>query len=97
MKLFTLVRVLPQASGSDSPFPVLQMFEVLSFTVPTGCNDAPFCPPSQNLHSQLAEYRVTPASGDPYKYIRSGNYAKILCRIGGVEGEIDCGKKKAKK
>ena len=36
---------------------------------------------------QTAGYRETAASGDPYKYIRSGNYARILAQVVLVCGE----------
>ena len=65
------------------------MFQVLAFTVPgPACLDSAYCGP------QEASYRTTPASGDPYRYIQTGSYAKILCAMGGVEGEIKCHKKK---
>jgi len=63
------------------------MFNVLVAT----CNNPAFCAP--DVSDEAARYRVTPASGDPYQYIRSGSYAKILCKIGGVQGEIDCNPK----
>ena len=57
-----------------------------------GCQDAAFCAPGGMGES--ASYRTTPASGDPYKYIRSGNYKRILCQMGGMHGEISCAKPK---
>ena len=65
------------------------MFELLTFNVPgPACLNAAYCGP------QEAQYRTTPASGDPYRYIQTGSYAKILCALGGVEGEIKCNNKK---
>lgn len=41
------------------------MFEVLAFTVPgPACLNSAYCGP------QEAQYRTTPASGDPYRYIQ---------------------------
>jgi hypothetical protein len=45
------------------------MFQILDYS----CSNAAFCG-----SSSLAGYRTTPAMRDPYRYIRTGNYAKIL-------------------
>ena len=39
------------------------------------CTDPSFCGPDD-----FSGYRTTPAMSDPYKYIRNGNYAKILAQ-----------------
>jgi hypothetical protein len=63
------------------------MFQVLSSVA---CQDAAFCAPAGTDES--AAYRTTPASGDPYRYIRSGSYKTILCSMG--PQPIDCAKPK---
>mmetsp|Transcript_24307 Transcript_24307/g.39169 ORF Transcript_24307/g.39169 Transcript_24307/m.39169 type:complete len:85 (-) Transcript_24307:39-293(-) len=49
------------------------MFQVLVLA----CTDPAYCVPSSG-DIVTAGYRSTPGSGDPYKYIRSGSYARIL-------------------
>jgi hypothetical protein len=64
------------------------MFQVLAL----GCQNAAFCAPD-GVDESVA-YRTTPASGDPYKYIRSGSYKTILCKMGGMDSMISCAKPK---
>jgi len=42
-------------------------------------------------HTDSMGYRVTPASGDPYAYIRSGHYAKILAHEAVLQREAASG------
>ena len=48
------------------------MFAILAFS----CTDPAYCGPGGDSETQ--GYRTTPAMSDPYKYIRSGAYARIL-------------------
>lgn len=50
----------------------VQMFAILA----VACTDPAFCSPSSEAEGM--GYRTTPAMADPYRYIRTGNYARIL-------------------
>ncbi|MGB1597930.1 MAG: hypothetical protein ACPIOQ_34560 [Promethearchaeia archaeon] len=54
--------------------------------------DAEYCVGAGMQGGDNKFYRQTPASADPYHYIRTGSYARILCHLGGVAGEVNCGR-----
>ena len=49
------------------------MFTLLALS----CTDPAYCPPNSY---QITGYHTKPAMTDPYRYIRTGNYAKILAQ-----------------